>query len=91
MAVKIMSLIAFQCLLSPKSNFSCMNQLTLRRACAAGVRYFVCVLVALALKCKPSANCACAILLIDGLGYLYAFTRGLPLVARGESDTGWLQ
>ena len=40
------------------------------------------------LKCKPSANCACAILLIDGLGYFYAFTRGLPLVARGESDTG---
>ena len=29
------------------------------------------------------------ILLIDGLGYLYciAFTHGLPLVARGESDT----
>ena len=27
------------------------------------------------LKCKPSANCACAILLIDGLGYLYTFTR----------------
>ena len=26
--------------------------------------------------------------LIDGLGYLYAFTRGLPLVARGGSDTG---
>ena len=41
-----------------------------------------------ALKCKPVANCACAILLIDGLGYLYAFTCGLPLVAREESDTG---
>ena len=32
------------------------------------------------LKCKPSATCACATLLIDGLGYLYAFTRSLPLV-----------
>jgi hypothetical protein len=27
-------------------------------------------------------------LLIGGLGYLYAFTRGLPLVARGEPETG---
>ena len=27
-----------------------------------------------ALKCKPSANCACAILLIDGLGYLYSWS-----------------
>ena len=42
-------------------------------------------------KLQPSANCACAILLIDGLGYLYAFTRGLPLVAHGESDTGQLR
>ena len=41
-----------------------------------------------ALKCKPSVNCACAIPLIDGLGYWDAFTRGLPLVAHGESDTG---
>ena len=40
------------------------------------------------LKCKPSANCACVIPLIDGLGYSYVFTRGLPLVACGESDTG---
>ena len=29
--------------------------------------------------------------LVDGLGYLVAFTRGLPLVARGESDMSWLQ
>ena len=35
--------------------------------------------------CKPSANCACAIPLTDGLGYQYAF---LPLVARRESGTG---
>ena len=41
-----------------------------------------------ALKCKPSANCTCTILLIDGLGYLYVFTCGLPLVASGVSDTG---
>ena len=34
---------------------------------------------------KPSANCACAILLIGGLGYLY---RGLLLVARGELENG---
>ena len=33
-------------------------------------------------KCKPSANCACAILLIGGLD------PGLPLAARGEYDTG---
>ena len=26
--------------------------------------------------------------LMGWAGYLYAFTRGLPLVARGESDTG---
>ena len=41
-----------------------------------------------ALKCKPSAHYACAVPLIDGLGYEYAFTRGLPLVGRRESDTG---
>ena len=39
----------------------------------------------IALKCKPSANYACAIPLIDGLG---RSMRGLPLVAHGESDTG---
>ena len=27
------------------------------------------------LKCKPSANCACAILLIDGLGFLCLYSR----------------
>ena len=37
------------------------------------------------MKCKPSANCACAVPLIDGVGY--AFTRGLPLVARGRAAT----
>ena len=44
-----------------------------------------------ALQCKPSANCAYVVPLIDGLGYEYVFTRGLPLVARRESDTGKLQ
>ena len=39
-----------------------------------------------ALKCKPSAHYACAVLLIDGR--LGAVTRDLPLVARGEADTG---
>ena len=39
--------------------------------------------------CKPSANCACAILLIEGLGYFYS--RSSALVARRESDTGQLQ
>ena len=34
-----------------------------------------------------SANCACAVPLIDGLGYLYAFVS-LRLVAHEESDTG---
>ena len=29
--------------------------------------------------------------LIEGLGHLYMFIEGLPLVARGESDTGQLQ
>ena len=37
---------------------------------------------------KPSANCTCAVPLIDWLGYYYAFTRGHPLVGRRESDTG---
>ena len=33
-------------------------------------------------KCKPSAKCACAIPLIDGLGLLVrVYTRDLPLVA----------
>ena len=41
-----------------------------------------------ALKCKPSANCACAVPVIDGLGSEYAFTRGLPLVASGEPHKG---
>ena len=39
-----------------------------------------------ALKCKPSANCACAILLII-VGWAICM-RGVPLVARGEFDTG---
>ena len=38
-----------------------------------------------ALKCKPSAHYACAVSLIDGLGYACG---GLPLVARGEFDMG---
>ena len=39
----------------------------------------------------PSALYAYAVLLIDGLGAIiigYAVTRDLPLVDRGESDTG---
>ena len=42
-------------------------------------------------KVQTPRRTACAILLIDGLDYLYAFTSGLPLVARGESDTVYLQ
>ena len=40
------------------------------------------------LSTKPTANCACAVPLIDGLGYEFSFTRGLHASrARGESDT----
>ena len=34
---------------------------------------------------NPQRNCACAIPLIDGLGYQYAF---IPLEACGESGAG---
>ena len=50
------------------------------------------IVIEKALKCKPLVNCACSVPLIDGLGYLYAFTRGLHAsIAHGESDTGLLQ
>ena len=37
---------------------------------------------------QPSADYVRAVPVIDGLGYWHAFTRGLPLVACGESDAG---
>ena len=37
-------------------------------------------------RCKPFANSACAVLLIDGLGQVYSGLHAI--VACGESDTG---
>ena len=45
------------------------------------------VVITIAIMKSTKANCACTVPLMDGLGRL-AFTRGLPLVACGESDTG---